>query len=94
MGEQIAEIRSSPEAAKKEQIDEEIIVHEGTQSPWQTGMNQRQPEEARPSEKEVVNPQSEPRRSTRIRKPNPEYANAVIAEEDNLKEPDTYEEVS
>ena len=57
-------------------------------------MYQRQPEDARPSEEEAVSPQSEPRRSTRVQKPNPKYANAAVAKEDSLKEPNTYEEAS
>ena len=56
LGKQIAEIRSSLEAAEEENIDQEIIVHKVAQSSWQTGVYQRQPEEARPSEEEEMSP--------------------------------------
>ena len=56
LGEQIAKIRSSPEAAKKGKIAEEIVEHEEAQSPCLTHVYQKQPEETRPSEEEVVNP--------------------------------------
>ena len=48
-----------------------------------------QPSEAGESE----TPPPQPRRSERILKPNPKYANAVTVE-DNIKEPETYEEAS
>ncbi|KAE8728709.1 hypothetical protein F3Y22_tig00004111pilonHSYRG00116 [Hibiscus syriacus] len=63
-----------------------------TQNPWQTGVYQQPNEEGGPSETEESIPQSQLRRSTRIRRPNPKYANAAIIEE--ATEPETFEEAS
>ncbi|KAE8708930.1 hypothetical protein F3Y22_tig00110332pilonHSYRG00561 [Hibiscus syriacus] len=63
-----------------------------TQNPWQTGVYQQPNEEGGPSETEKSIPQSQLRRSTRIRMPNPKYANAAIIEE--ATEPETFEEAS
>ena len=41
-----------------------------------------------------MSPQSEPQRSTKVRKPNPKYANTAVAAEDSLKEPNMCEEAS
>ena len=41
-----------------------------------------------------MSPQSKPRRLTKVQKSSPKYANGAVAEEDSLKEPDTYEEAS
>ncbi|KAK2978138.1 hypothetical protein RJ640_029132 [Escallonia rubra] len=57
------------------------------QNPWQTGVYQGPSEEGEPSEIEVPTQQSQPRRSTRVRKTNPKYANAAIAEK--VVEPET-----
>ena len=55
-------------------------------------MYQRQEEEVEPSQEEVASPQPQLRRSTRVRKSNPKYANA--AEDASLKEPETYDEAA
>lgn len=49
-------------------------------------------EEGRPSEIHESTPQSQPRRSTKARMPNPKYANAAIIEEP--MEPERFEEAS
>ena len=82
MGEQIVELPSTPET-DEEQSEEGN--EETTQSPWQTGVHQREEDDAN-------NGQPELRRSTRPRKPNPKYANAAVAEEEKFKEPESYEE--
>ncbi|KAG6527483.1 hypothetical protein ZIOFF_009586 [Zingiber officinale] len=58
------------------------------QSPWQTGIYQHPNEEERPNEVEELTPQSQLRRSTRTRRPNPKYANTAIVEE--AVEPETF----
>nr|CAD1829770.1 unnamed protein product [Ananas comosus var. bracteatus] len=59
--------------------------------PWRTGVHYQTPEEDRPSQLEDVGTQL--RRSSRQRKPNPKYANAALAEEEETpKEPASYEE--
>ncbi|KAE8675325.1 Detected protein of unknown function [Hibiscus syriacus] len=63
-----------------------------TQNPWQTGVYQQSNEEGVPSETEGSIPQSQLRRSTRIRRPNPKYVNAAIIEE--TTEAETFEEAS
>jgi hypothetical protein len=69
-----------------------------TQNPWQTGVHHRTPEEDRPRLEEVIEEEEslEPqlRRLIRQRKTNPRYANAALTEDDNIKEPSTYEEAS
>ncbi|KAE8676439.1 hypothetical protein F3Y22_tig00111614pilonHSYRG00169 [Hibiscus syriacus] len=62
------------------------------ENPWQTGVYQQPNEKGGPSETEESIPQSQLRRSTRIRRPNPKYANAAIIEE--ATEPETFEEAS
>ncbi|GAB2303795.1 hypothetical protein Dimus_038963 [Dionaea muscipula] len=66
-------------------------------SPWRTGVH-KVTEEARPSQFEELedadDPQSQRRRSTRVRKPNPKYANAALIEDDRPKEPSSYQEAS
>ncbi|KAJ7962838.1 Retrovirus-related Pol polyprotein from transposon TNT 1-94 [Quillaja saponaria] len=64
------------------------------QNSWQTGVYQQPSEEGEHGEAEIPTQQSQPRRSTRIRKPNTKYANATIAKEVDAKEPETYEEAS
>ncbi|KAL0427813.1 UNVERIFIED_CONTAM: Retrovirus-related Pol polyprotein from transposon RE2 [Sesamum latifolium] len=65
-------------------------VKEGAaQNSWQTGVYQRQEEESEPIEAVVETPL---RRSTRTRKPNPNYANAAIVEETEPQEPKIIEE--
>ncbi|KAH0665637.1 hypothetical protein KY285_026843 [Solanum tuberosum] len=67
----------------------EDTVEEGvTQNPWQTGLYQQ------PSEDELNGENTPPslRRSSRIKKLNPKYANAAILEEENEKEPKSFEE--
>lgn len=47
----------------------------------------------RPSEEEGEHSKStEPRRSTRTRRPNPKYANAAITKEEIAAEPETFED--
>ncbi|KAM1781561.1 hypothetical protein ACFX11_040126 [Malus domestica] len=80
---------SSDEAGDPNGDDVEQIV---AQNPWQTGVYQQPNEEGGPSETEESTPQSQLRRSTRTRRPNPKYANAAIIEE--TTEPETFEEAS
>ncbi|KAH0721579.1 hypothetical protein KY285_005164 [Solanum tuberosum] len=70
--------------ANEDNIDEDV-----TQNLWQTGMYQQPGEES-----ELIGANSPPslRRSTRIRKKNPKFANATIVEDENEKEPETFEE--
>ena len=93
MGEQTPQILSSSHEAE-DSYDDDNIEQEVTQNPWQTGVYYQPDEEGGPIETEVSTPQSQLRRSTRIRKPNPKYANAAIEEEASVKEPDTFEEAS
>ncbi|TQD76269.1 hypothetical protein C1H46_038217 [Malus baccata] len=79
MGEQTVQIQSRPDESE-DSLDGDDVEQAVPQNPWQCGVYQ-QPEEERPSEVEVSTPQSQPRRSTRIRKPNPKYANVAIEEE-------------
>ncbi|KAE8734204.1 PLAC8 family protein [Hibiscus syriacus] len=72
--------------------NDDDIEQRVTQNPWQTGVYQQRNEEGGPSETEESIPQSQLRRSTRIRRPNPKYANAAIIEE--ATEPETFEEAS
>ena len=61
-----------------------------TQSPWQTRVHQQSGEVGEPSEEYTP---TVLRRSTRVRKPNPKYANAaIVVEIDSIKEPETLEE--
>ncbi|KAE8722922.1 putative LRR receptor-like serine/threonine-protein kinase [Hibiscus syriacus] len=62
------------------------------QNPWQIGVYQQPNEEGGPSEIEESILQSQLRRSTRIRRPNPKYANTTIIEE--ATEPKTFKEAS
>ena len=64
------------------------------QNPWQTGVYQQPNKEGGPTETEESTPQSQLRRSTRTRRPNPKYANAAIVEEATIIEPETFEEAS
>ena len=78
---------------QKESVEEEpwssMEVKRHTQSPWQTGVHQREQRELQDEEEEVKE-QPLLRRSTRQRKPNPKYAN--VAEVMEEKEPTTYED--
>ncbi|XP_057997456.1 uncharacterized mitochondrial protein AtMg00820-like [Hevea brasiliensis] len=65
-----------------------------TQNSWQTSVYQQPSEEGEIDKVEVPTEQSQPRRSTRIRKPNLKYANTAITEEEVAKEPETFEEAS
>ncbi|KAG6498334.1 hypothetical protein ZIOFF_046246 [Zingiber officinale] len=90
MREHIVQLQSgSDESGGPNDNDEEQRV---TQSPWQTGIYQHPNEEERPNEMEELTPQSQLRRSTRTRRPNPKYANAAIVEE--AVEPETFEKAS
>ncbi|KAE8672542.1 tir-nbs resistance protein [Hibiscus syriacus] len=75
-----------------EDLNGDDVEQRVTQNPWQTGVYQQPNEEGGPSETEESIPQSQLRRSTRIRRPNPKYANAGIIEE--ATEPETFEEAS
>ncbi|KAF7823791.1 Retrovirus-related Pol polyprotein from transposon TNT 1-94 [Senna tora] len=68
--------------------------HEVTQSPWQTGVYQQQNEAGETSEVVEPAPQFQLRRSARVRKPNPKYANATTVEEEAATEPEFFEEAS
>ena len=60
-------------------------------------MHCRTSEQEQPSQQEVreeTTSQPQLRRSSRQRKPNPRYANAALAEEDQVRELLTYEEAS
>ena len=71
-------------------VDNEGNVERGVaESPWQTGVYQELSNEDEPDGPEARTPL---RRSTRIRKPNPKYANAAIVEEADAKELETFEE--
>ncbi|CAL9028014.1 unnamed protein product, partial [Prunus brigantina] len=91
LGEQIVPVRPSSNE-DEDSLDGDDDEQEVTQNPWQTGVHQQTLEVVRPSEVEIPTPQSQPRRSTRARRPNPKYANAAIAEE--AVEPETFEEAS
>jgi hypothetical protein len=61
---------------------------EKERSPWQTGVHTRVTEDDRPSQIEEFEeevPQLQPRRSTRPRKPNPEYANVALVVDNGKK---------
>ncbi|KAG6473290.1 hypothetical protein ZIOFF_067204 [Zingiber officinale] len=90
MREHIVQLQSgSDESGGPNDNDAEQRV---AQSPWQTDIYQHPNEEERPNEVEELTPQSQLRRSTRTRRPNPKYANAVIVEE--AVEPETFEKAS
>ncbi|KAM2723556.1 hypothetical protein EV1_026500 [Malus domestica] len=90
MGEHTIQLQlSSDESGDPNGDDVEQRV---AQNPWQTGVYQQPNEEGEPSETEESTPQSQLRRSTRARRPNPKYANAAIIEEST--EPETFEEAS
>ncbi|PHT38082.1 hypothetical protein CQW23_21655 [Capsicum baccatum] len=73
-------------------VDDSGDVEEGaTQNPWQIGVHHHPSEDGEPWEVEAPIPI---RRSTRVPKPNPKYANATILEEVDSKEPETFEEAS
>ena len=79
--EQISEECQIP---KIEEVQDEGEI-EPTQSPWQTGVHQKAPEEIRhQQDEEETSPYL--RRSSRQRKQNPKYANAALAEEANPRE--------
>jgi len=85
---QSSQIRLSLDETKD--VDNEGNVEGGvTESPWQTGVYQQLSNEDESGRPEARTPL---RRSTRIRKPNPKYANAAIVEEADAKEPETFEE--
>jgi hypothetical protein len=68
---------------RKGEVSEDDIA----QRPWRTGVYEQPSElEGEPSRTE------EPRRSTRIKRPNPKYANAAITKKDDAIEPETFEE--
>lgn len=89
-------LESAGEQSRKDQLttNEEVKLFEDrepesreiTQSPWQTGVYHRTPEEDRPRiskvEEEDGSPQRQLRRSFRQRKSNPKYTNAALIEGD------------
>ncbi|KAI9116503.1 hypothetical protein K1719_012670 [Acacia pycnantha] len=70
----------------EDEVDEGDIELDVTQSPWQTAVHEQPNNEDEPIAPTLL------RRSTRVRKPNPKYANAAITKDD--KEPEIYEEAS
>ncbi|KAE8705435.1 hypothetical protein F3Y22_tig00110429pilonHSYRG01243 [Hibiscus syriacus] len=90
MGEHDVQLQTSSDESEDPNGDD--VEQRVTQNPWQTGVYQQPNEEGGPSETEESIPQSQLRRSTRIRRPNPKYANAAIIEE--ATEPETFEEAS
>ncbi|KAL5563740.1 hypothetical protein UlMin_033487, partial [Ulmus minor] len=90
MGEHTVQLQTSSDESGDPDGDD--VEQRVTQNPWQTGVYQQPNEEGGPSETEESTPQSQLRRSTRIRRPNPKYANAAIIEE--ATEPETFEEAS
>ncbi|KAE8720906.1 tir-nbs resistance protein [Hibiscus syriacus] len=90
MGEHDVQLQTSSDESGDPNGDD--VEQRRTQNPWQTGVYQQPNEEGGPSETEESIPQSQLRRSTRIRRPNPKYANATIIEE--ATEPETFEEAS
>ena len=92
MEEQVTKVRPSPEAT--DESDEENGAEQGEiENPWQRGVYQRPVEDTEPVQ-EGEGSQPQLRRSTRIRKPNPKYANAAVAEVEIPKEPETFDEAS
>ncbi|KAK4736698.1 hypothetical protein R3W88_000395 [Solanum pinnatisectum] len=71
------------------EANEDNVNEVVAQISWQTGMYKQPGEES-----ELIGANSPPplRRSTRIRKQNPKFANAAIVEDENEKEPETFEE--
>ncbi|KAE8725434.1 Indole-3-acetic acid-amido synthetase GH3.17 [Hibiscus syriacus] len=90
MGEHDVQLQTSSD--ELEDPNDDDVEQRVTQNPWQTGVYQQPNEEGGPSETEESIPQSQLRRSTRIRRPNPKYANTAIIEE--ATEPETFEEAS
>ncbi|KAE8704478.1 hypothetical protein F3Y22_tig00110450pilonHSYRG00264 [Hibiscus syriacus] len=90
MGDHDVQLQTSSDESEDPNGDD--VEQRVTQNPWQTGVYQQPNEEGGPSETEESIPQSQLRRSTRIRRPNPKYANAAIIEE--ATEPETFEEAS
>ncbi|KAE8669333.1 hypothetical protein F3Y22_tig00112249pilonHSYRG00290 [Hibiscus syriacus] len=90
MGEHAIQLQTSSDELEDPNGDD--VEQRVTQNPWQTSVYQQPNEEGGPSETEESIPQSQLRRSTRIRRPNPKYANAAIIEE--ATEPEMFEEAS
>ncbi|KAE8699425.1 hypothetical protein F3Y22_tig00110578pilonHSYRG00054 [Hibiscus syriacus] len=90
MGEHDVQLQISSDESEDPNGDD--VEQRVTQNPWQTGVYQQPNEEGGPSETEESIPQSQLRRSTRIRRPSPKYANAAIIEE--ATEPEMFEEAS
>ena len=88
IGEHYVQLQNSnkPEDPNDDNDVEQRLV----QNPWQTGVYRL---DDGPGEMEEPVPQSQLRRSTRARKPNPKYANAAIVEEVIETEPEMFEEV-
>ncbi|KAM3015464.1 hypothetical protein FF2_028043 [Malus domestica] len=87
MGEHTIQLQPSSDESGDPNGDD--VEQRVAQNPWQTGVYQQPNEEGGLSETEESTPQSQLRRSTRTRRPNPKYANAAIIEE--ATEPETFE---
>uniref|UniRef100_A0A2N9IT58 Integrase catalytic domain-containing protein n=1 Tax=Fagus sylvatica TaxID=28930 RepID=A0A2N9IT58_FAGSY len=92
MGEHTVQLQPSSDESGDPNGDD--VEQRVAQNPWQTGVYQQPNEEGGPTETEESTPQSQLRRSTRTRRPNPKYANAAIVEEATIIEPETFEEAS
>uniref|UniRef100_A0A2N9HY47 Integrase catalytic domain-containing protein n=1 Tax=Fagus sylvatica TaxID=28930 RepID=A0A2N9HY47_FAGSY len=92
MGEHTVQLQPSSDESGDPNGDD--VEQRVAQNPWQTGVYQQPNEEGGPTETEELTPQSQLRRSTRTRRPNPKYANAAIVEEATIIEPETFEEAS
>jgi transposase InsO family protein len=90
MGEHTVQLQPSLDESGDPNGDD--VEQRVAQNPWQTGVYQQPNEEGGPTETEELTPQSQLRRSTRTRRPNPKYANAAIVEEATIIEPETFEE--
>ncbi|KAE8708634.1 hypothetical protein F3Y22_tig00110336pilonHSYRG00004 [Hibiscus syriacus] len=90
MGEHTVKLQTSSD--ESEDPNGNDVEQRMTQNPWQIGVYQQPNEEGGPSETEESIPQSQLRRSTRIRRPNPKYVNSSIIEE--AIEPETFKEAS
>jgi hypothetical protein len=92
MGEHTVQLQPSLDESGDPNGDD--VEQRVAQNPWQTGVYQQPNEEGGPTETEELTPQSQLRRSTRTRRPNPKYANAAIVEKATIIEPETFEEAS
>lgn len=88
MGERYLDDESQTEELEPLTNNQSVPSSPRALSPWKNGMHRKSSiEELR---EEDVGPQL--RRSSRQRRPNPKYANVVLTEENNLREPVKFEE--